>query len=59
MAQTSPNTLAYLRRWKRANPDKVRQHRKTWRARHPNYLRDWRRKNPKKVQAYRTHAQEG
>jgi hypothetical protein len=56
MAQTSPKVLAYLRRWKLANPDKVRQHRKTWRERHPNYLRTWRRKNPQKVQGYRKAA---
>jgi hypothetical protein len=53
MAQTSRKMLAYIRRWKRENPDKVRQHRKTWRARHPNYLRTWRRRNPNKVKAYR------
>ena len=53
MAQTSQKMLAYIRRWKREHPDRVRQHRNTWRVRHPNYLRTWRRKNPKKVQAYR------
>jgi hypothetical protein len=53
MAQTSSKALAYIKCWKRANPDKVAQHRKTWRARHPNYMKNWRRKNQKKVQAYR------
>ncbi len=53
MAQTNRKTLAYLKRWKRANPEKVAQQKIRWRARHPNYLRTWRRKNPKKVQAYR------
>jgi hypothetical protein len=53
MAQTSREVLVYIRRWKRDNPDKVRQQRARWRARHPHYVRDWRRKNPKKVQAYR------
>ena len=53
MAQTSQKTLAYLKGWKARNPDRVRQHRKTWRARHPNYLKNWRRRNPAKVQGYR------
>lgn len=53
MAQASPKTLAYLKRWKKANPDMVRQHRKTWRERHPNYMKNWRKRNPEKVKAYR------
>ncbi len=47
--------LLYITRWKREHPDRVRQHRKTWRARHPNYLKNWRKRNPEKVQAYRNH----
>lgn len=45
--------LRYIKRWKKRNPDKVRQHRKTWRLRHPDYLRNWRRNNPEKVKAYK------
>lgn len=59
MAQTSPKMLAYIKRWKRANPEKVRAYRKAWRARYPDYMRNWRRKNPKKVQAYRMNTKEG
>lgn len=36
MAQTSRKILAYIKRWKLENPDKVRQQRKAWRARHPD-----------------------
>ncbi|MCM3900372.1 MAG: hypothetical protein ND866_01560 [Pyrinomonadaceae bacterium] len=53
MAQTSHKVLAYLRRWKREHPDKVRQQRARWRARHPQYVRDWRRRNHDNVNAYR------
>jgi hypothetical protein len=49
MAQTSPKALAYIKRWKQRNPEKVLQQRARWRARHPTYERDWRRRNPKKV----------
>jgi hypothetical protein len=53
MAQTSPQALAYIKRWKQRNPEKVLQQRARWRARHPTYGRDWRRRNAKKVQAHR------
>jgi hypothetical protein len=56
MAQTSRKVLATIKRWKRANPEKVAQQKIRWRERHPNYLKNWRRKNPKKVQAYRRAA---
>ena len=55
---TRHKMLTYIQRWKQENPDKVRQQRARWRARHPNYIRTWRRKNPKKVQVYRTRTQE-
>ena len=45
--------LAYIKRWKLENRDKVLQHRKTWRKRHPNYMKHWRRKNPDKVKRYK------
>ncbi|HEV8329174.1 MAG TPA: hypothetical protein VGQ08_16990 [Nitrospiraceae bacterium] len=45
--------LAYIRRWKRSNPDKVKTQRARWRKRHPAYLRNWRQRNPKKVKAYK------
>jgi hypothetical protein len=53
MARTSPKALAYIKRWKQRNPEKVLQQRARWRARHPAYERDWRRRNPMKVRAYR------
>jgi hypothetical protein len=53
MAQTSRKALAYIKRWKQRNHEKVLQQRARWRARHPDYLRTWRRTHPKKVQAYR------
>lgn len=53
MAQTSRKVLATIKRWKQANPEKVKQQKIRWRARYPNYMKTWRRKNPKKVQAYR------
>lgn len=53
MTQTLHDMLAAIRRWKRANPEKVKQQKIRWRARHPNYLRTWLRRNPDKVNAYR------
>jgi len=44
---------AYIKRWRRKNPDKVKAQRARWRKRHPTYLRNWRRRNPEKVRAYR------
>jgi len=55
--KTNRNMLAYITRWKKANPEKVAQQKVRWRKRHPNYMRNWRRKNPKKVLAYRKHNQ--
>ena len=56
MAQTRRKVLATIKRWKRANPEKVAQQKVRWRTRHPNYMKSWRRKNPEKVQAYRRTA---
>lgn len=56
MAQTSRKALAYIKRWKQRNPEKVARQKIRWRERHPNYMRTWRRRNPDKIKAYRRSA---
>jgi len=40
------------RRWRAANPDKVRTYARAWRDRNPDYARKWRLANPDKVKEY-------
>lgn len=37
--KTAEQRSAYLREWKRQNPDKVRAHRRAWKKRHPTQHR--------------------
>jgi len=62
--KTSINKYEYIKKWKKENPDKVREQRKVyrekhkdiqrkavkkWRLEHPNYTKEWRKRNPDKA----------